>query len=122
MCYLCKNGYFSFNGDCYCEINNCEQCGENTCLKCISGYFYNSTTRSCEKQNDEDKIPCYDINCETCYSSEKGACDFCKSGFTDKKGECYELPIPDENLTCPDNYYLSGNICIEKCSRNKNDQ
>jgi len=116
LCLLCKNGYYRFNGDCYCTINNCEQCGDNTCLKCISGYFYNNTSNSCEKQKDEDKVSCHDNNCDICYSSEKGACENCKNGFIEKKGECYELPIPDENLTCPDNYYLSGNNCLEKCS------
>ena len=116
LCILCKNGYYRLNGDCYCDINNCEQCGENTCLKCLSGYFYNSTTNNCEIKKEEDKIYCYDNNCDTCYSTEKGACEKCKDGFMERKGECYELPIPDENNTCPDNFYLSGNNCLEKCS------
>ena len=116
LCALCKNGYYRFNNDCYCEINNCEICGENSCLKCITGYVYNSTSKNCEKQKDEDKISCFDSNCDTCHSIEKGGCDDCKEGFTERKGECIELPIPNEDNICPEGYYISGNFCLEKCS------
>ena len=117
LCVLCKKGYYRFNNDCYCEINNCEQCGENSCLKCITGYFYNSTSKNCEKLKDEDKISCYDSNCDSCYSSEKGACDYCKEGYTERKGECIELPIPSEDNICPEGYYISGGVCLEKCGK-----
>ena len=43
ICELCKNGFFQNEKECYCNITYCEQCGENTCLKCIENYFYNST-------------------------------------------------------------------------------
>lgn len=115
LCILCKKGYIWINYDCHCEINNCEHCGENSCLKCITGYTYNSTTNTCEELLEEEQITCYDNNCSSCYSPERGGCDICKDGFTQRKGECIELPIPDENNTCPENYYKSGDFCLEKC-------
>ena len=115
LCIVCKKGYVMQRNDCYCKINNCEQCGENSCLKCITGYFYNSTTNICEKLPEEEQIICYDSNCTSCFSPERGGCVSCKEGFVERKGECIELPIPDENNTCPENYYKSGNICLEKC-------
>ena len=116
LCVLCKNGYYRFNYDCYCLINNCEQCSDNSCLKCRTGYFYNSTSNECEILEDENKILCYDENCESCFSEEKGACEYCKDGYTERKGECIELPILDINNTCPDRYYRSGDRCLEICS------
>ena len=115
LCYLCKNGYYKYQQDCYCLIKNCEICGENGCLKCISGYFYNITSKECQEDN-EINITCYDKNCDSCFSDQKGACELCSEGFTEKKGECIELLTLDENLTCPDRYYKSGNYCLEICS------
>jgi len=115
LCHLCKKGYYNFGLDCYCLINNCEQCSENGCFKCISGYFFNDTSRKCEEENEEDKFKCYDEHCESCSSDEKGGCEYCIDGYIDKRGECYQLPIPDENNTCPEGYYNSQNICKEIC-------
>ena len=115
ICEQCKNGYYSYQNDCYCQVNNCEQCDEDGCKKCISGYFYNETSKECIKQSDEEKIQCYDPYCEGCFSEEKGACEYCKEGLYLKKGECLNLTIP-ENGNCPPNYYLNGNYCYEKCS------
>ena len=116
ICFLCKNGYYRHNNDCYCLINNCEQCWEDTCLKCVNGYFFNTTTNECEKLEDEEKITCFDENCDSCFSGEKGACEYCKDGYTERKGECHELPILDLNSSCPEGYYESGDVCLETCS------
>ena len=115
LCFLCKKGYFIFLNDCYCLKNNCEQCAENGCYKCKAGYFFNDTTKECEKESEEDKFKCYDENCESCSSNEKGGCDYCIDGYVEKKGECIQLPIPDENNTCPEGYYFYKNKCEEKC-------
>ena len=115
ICEQCKNGYYSFNKDCYCLVNNCEQCAEDGCNKCISGYYYNETLKECIKQLDEEKN-CFDPNCDGCYSEEQGACEYCKEGFDLKKGECLNISLPI-NGVCSDGYYLSNNkYCLEKCS------
>lgn len=116
LCMLCKNGYYKFNFDCYCQINNCEHCSDNGCLKCRTGYFYNSISHECEKLENENKTLCYDENCESCFSEENGACEYCKDGFIEKKGECHELHTLDINSSCPNGFYESGDKCLEKCS------
>ena len=116
ICYLCKYGYYRFWNDCYCQIDNCEQCSANSCIKCTTGYSFNSITHKCEKLEGENKIDCFDKNCDSCFSKEQGACLFCKDGFSERKGECFPLLTLDENSTCPDGYYSSGNKCLEKCS------
>ena len=110
LCIQCKDGYYNDNNDCYCDIKNCEQCSENSCLKCKTNYYYNHTTKSCEK--NEISINCYDPNCETCFSEEVGACEKCIEGYDNNKGQCYQLPLPDNNH-CPENYILDDNYCIE---------
>ena len=43
QCEKCKNGYeLLHDSSCYCNISNCEQCGENKCLVCETGYIYNN--------------------------------------------------------------------------------
>jgi len=116
ICHLCKNGYYSYNNDCYCDIDDCEICSEDGCLLCRSGYFFNNTSKECEEQDDKDKIKCFDPNCESCFSKEQGACDYCQDGYDNKKGECLKLPEPQNN-ECEEGYYLSDeNICEEICS------
>ena len=53
--------YYNFDKDCYCEVNNCEQCAENGCKKCDSGYYYNQTAKLCIKEGEEKLINCYEI-------------------------------------------------------------
>ena len=115
-CHLCKNGYIFDNYECYCNISNCEQCGDDKCLLCKTGYFYDNKTNKCEKQNNENNIKCYDKNCNDCFSELEGACVNCKEGFITKKGKCNEL-IKFNNIknTCPYNYYKSGNYCLPIC-------
>ena len=116
LCYLCKDGYYKYENDCYCLINNCERCSDNICLRCRDGYFFNATTNECEKlEDEEDENTCYDENCDSCFSEEKGACEYCKDGYTERKGECNELPTLDANSSCPEGYYKSGNNCLEEC-------
>ena len=114
ICEQCKEGYYNFNNNCYCLINNCEQCAENGCKKCISGYFFNETLKECIKQSDEEKIKCYDPNCDGCFSEEKGACDFCKEGYYVKKGECFNYTLAI-NRRCPEGYYRKDKYCLEEC-------
>ena len=97
LCALCKKGYYNFNQDCYCDIDECEICSENGCIKCKTGYFYNKNTNSCEEQKEEDKISCFDQNCDACYTEEQGGCDYCKEGYDFVKGECEKLPEVQEN-------------------------
>ena len=115
ICEQCKDGYYNYEKNCHCIVDNCELCAEDGCKKCISGYFYNETAKECIKQNDEEKIQCYDPFCDGCFSEEKGACEYCKEGFYLKKGECLNLTLPT-NGNCPNNYYKDGNYCYEKCS------
>ena len=88
ICEQCKEGYTLSDRNCVCSIGNCEQCGENGCKKCISGYYYNETSNQCLKDNTENKIECYDPQCDGCFSEERGACEYCKDGYYLKKGEC----------------------------------
>ena len=114
VCEQCKDGYYTYLNDCYCTVNNCEQCAEDGCKKCITGYYYNETSKECIK--NEEKINCYDPNCDECFSDEQGACESCNEGYYLKKGECINMTLPDDQNNCPGNYYLSGKYCIEKCS------
>lgn len=115
ICKLCKNGYYNYQNDCYCDIIDCEHCSENKCLKCKTGYSYSITSNLCEKQLEEEKLICYDSNCDACYSPEKGACETCKEGYDVDKGECFELPKPDSYNKCPQGFYLKNNICERIC-------
>ena len=116
ICKLCKNGYYRMNDDCYCDVDKCEICEENGCKKCYEGYFYNSTANICQKQDDEDenKIVCYDENCDICLSDEQGACDTCKEGYYYEKGECFENPEPD-GFNCGEGFYYTDNACERLC-------
>ena len=86
ICQLCKKGYTLNNYKCYCNKLNCEHCGENRCLVCKTGYYYNMNTNECETINDKDKIDCYEFDCDICSSELSGECVKCKKGFTVKKG------------------------------------
>ena len=114
LCYVCREGYNHINGECVCPINNCEICALNGCQKCITGYYYNSSLNECLEIKEEDKILCDDINCDACFSEEKGACKYCKEGYYEKKGECIKLNLPINNR-CDSNHYLLGKYCYEKC-------
>lgn len=113
LCIQCKNGYYNYNNDCFCNIDNCIQCSENDCLKCQTNYYYNKNTNKCEQL--EEKIKCYDSNCDICFSEEEGACEECNEGYKLKKGSCELLPKP-ENEICPQNYFLEENLCQEICN------
>ena len=115
ICEQCKEGYYNYDNNCYCNVNNCEQCAEDGCKKCYTGYYYNETSKQCIKENEEQKIACYDPNCDECFSEEQGACEYCKEGYYLKKGVCFNLTI-SENRRCPDGYYRSGKYCYERCS------
>ena len=125
ICKLCKNGYYRMEDDCHCDIDDCEICGENICKKCKAGYFFNSTEITCQKYKDDDqnKIQCFDPGCDTCFSDEKGACETCKDGFYYVKGECSPSPEPKDGV-CENGFYFSDNYCKHKCDGvecNKND-
>ena len=117
ICKLCKNGYYSNNNDCYCDIDNCEICTENTCIKCKTGYFYNSLKKECEEENDNNRINCNDVNCKSCYTEEIGGCENCKEGYDIEKGICIKMPDINENNKCPEHYYLDedDHTCKKNC-------
>ena len=117
ICKLCKNGYYNSKDDCVCDIEDCEICSENSCIKCKTGYKYNSNENKCEEENESEKLPCFDNNCDACYNQEKGGCDSCKEGFSLEKGRCVQVPAHDENNKCPDDYYFDEEKknCHKKC-------
>ena len=112
LCVQCKNGYYNYNYNCYCNIVNCEQCSENICLKCKTNYYFNKNTKKCEKK--QENIKCFDNNCKICFSEEEGACEECNEGYNYKKGSCYLLPKSNNGI-CQNNYFLEGGIFQEKC-------
>ena len=116
ICKVCKDGYYRKNDDCLCEVEHCEICVENGCKRCYEGYFYNSTTNTCDKKEDEDetKMKCFDENCDICISEEQGACDTCKKGYYYKKGECFKSPEPN-NKECEKGFYYSDGVCESLC-------
>ena len=117
ICNLCKNGYYNYNNDCYCDIKNCELCTENTCLKCKTGYYYNNIKNECEEENEFNRINCKDENCKSCFTEEIGGCDICKEGYNSEKGICIPMPDINANNKCPDNYYLDNesHTCKKNC-------
>ena len=116
-CQLCKKGYVWDNYHCICNISNCEQCGENECLVCKIGYYYNRNTSECEEIKDEDKIDCYDWNCDICFSELYGKCIKCKKGFKLQNGYCVRKINFTDFGSCPYNYFLEGDYCYPNCDR-----
>ena len=116
ICQLCKKGYTWNNYNCYCNISNCEQCGENGCLVCITGYIYNNNTNVCEKIKEEEKVRCYDWRCGICFSESKGSCINCKKGYYKRKGDCLKLNWLTITGLCPYNYYNKDNYCFPICN------
>ena len=117
LCALCKNGYYNEDNECKCEINDCELCTENNCIMCKAGYAYNEIEKKCEKQNETNRIHCFDENCDSCYNTVSGSCKICKKGYFNKKGECEKLPSINEKNECPTGYYLDNKskICKKIC-------
>ena len=117
LCYFCKNGYYNEDYECKCEIDNCEICKENKCLLCKAGYAYNETEKKCEKENESNRIHCFDENCDGCFNNLKGGCEICKKGYFNEKGECIQLPSINENNKCPNGYYLDNDFktCEKIC-------
>ena len=113
ICQLCKEGFVPNNYYCECKIPNCEQCGKDKCLVCKVGYYYNNDTKKCEKQ--ENKISCFDQNCDVCFSNSEGACVDCKKGYNLRKGECIPLDKADNRGICPTNYYIRDKYCFPVC-------
>ena len=108
LCALCKNGYYIEDNECKCEINDCELCTENNCIMCKIGYAYNEIEKKCEKENESNRIHCFDENCDICYNTESVGCKKCKKGYFNKKGECQKLPSINENNECPAGYYVDN--------------
>ena len=105
-CVLCKNGFYNTNNDCYCNIENCQQCAENGCLKCNFGYYYDYLNHKCEKIN------CVDSNCELCYSIKENECYKCKAGYKLENGNCN---TQYSHSPCSGNQYEESSYCYEKC-------
>lgn len=115
-CYLCKNGYHRILNDCYCDIENCKQCGKNECIKCKDSYYYSKTLGKCVKKK-EDEIKCLDSNCQYCYTEGEGECYQCKTGYYLKNGHCNILERVDEYGRCSNDssYYKEKSYCYIKC-------
>ena len=45
----------------------------------------------------------------------KRGCDTYKDGYSFDKGECFELPKPDQNNNCTQGFYLKDNNCKRIC-------
>ena len=115
ICQVCKKGFVWDDFYCNCNISNCEQCGEDKCLVCKVGYYYNNATNKCEKPKEENMISCLDPNCDICFSEYEGACVKCKEGYNEIKGSCNPLEKADNRGRCPKNYYKIDNYCFPIC-------
>ena len=113
-CFLCKKGYYNNNNICTCDIDGCAVCENNKCLLCYDGYILN-TEKTCDVHNDENRIRCFDSNCEICLSEEEGGCEECKKGYKLEKGKCNPLPVPDENNKCETGFFEEEGVCQQIC-------
>ena len=126
-CKTCSSGHYIVDHVCKKCINNCELCeNNNSCKRCIKGYFLNSSNK-CEK--------CILSNCQECVNESK--CKTCKgNGITldNISGQCVKCEencFICQNLTmckiCNNNYGLDiiSHKCVEcgkgcnKCEGNK---
>ena len=94
-CTICNQGYF-LNDQFVCEpcIWACEECFDNqSCIKCGTGNFFNSTISSCQ--------PC-DSYCEVCTNSSE--CIKCQKGVALVDAKCLKCPqnceVCDSELNC----------------------
>ena len=114
-CYLCKKGYYRNGHECYCNIEYCEHCGENKCIKCMDSYYYNESEGKCIKMNDID-FNCHDQNCKYCHTEEEGTCYQCKRGYNLENGSCNENTIKvGKNELCPQGYFEDESYCKLRC-------
>ena len=116
ICELCKNGYYKFNKRCYCDIDGCAVCeNNNKCLLCYDGYVLNSENK-CDVHTDENRINCFDSNCNICLSPAEGTCEECKEGYKLTKGKCESYPSPNSDDNCDEGYYKQDNVCKQICN------
>ena len=115
-CLLCKNGYSFKGNDCICEQKNCEVCGEDKCIKCIRGFYFNDTLNECVK-ND-----CSIKNCEYCGlendTEDQNICYRCEEGNYYDNGNCTQLTEQvEEYERCPQqDLYEINMYCDAKCT------
>ena len=115
-CQLCKKGFIWDNYNCICNLSNCEQCGENGCLVCKIGYYYNKDTNECEKRSGFKEIYCDEFECDICFSELSGACIKCKQGTKLGRGLCEVLRHVSDYGTCfSSDYYKEGEYCYPNC-------
>ena len=115
-CQLCKKGFIWDNYNCICNLSNCEQCGENGCLVCKIGYYYNKDTNECEKRSGFKEIYCDEFECDICFSELSGACIKCKQGTKLRRGHCEVLRHVSDYGTCfSSDYYKEGEYCYPNC-------
>lgn len=154
-CWRCQDGWLYDNFNCrQCPSNcvscnkgvctkwncitNCESCeNEKSCLKCVSGYYLDST--GCLKCNDACKTCDYAELCTSCNQGFElilgyccdpkcSSCKFekcwgCKSGFLFENNRCKECPAncggctnglcdSNTNALCPNNCdFCESGIC-----------
>ncbi|KAL4436291.1 hypothetical protein ABPG74_015882 [Tetrahymena malaccensis] len=104
---------------CYKNSNLCYCQAYNICDSCISGYFLNKNTQTCQQCPQ---------NCAICCQREsltEYICSQCNQDYTLVGGVCiYTLgckqliPNTDKCLQCLDGYYLDQNSKCQKCHQN----
>lgn len=133
-CLTCFPGYgLNSNGQCIsCNVANCLTCSDNNvCSECISGFTFNSTTKTCGCSPSElwnstlnKCIPCNQLysNCDSCNSAQCLTCNsgFYQSSITNQCVACNQDPKcamcnTTKCLSCVSGYYLLANNTCASC-------
>ena len=97
----CPNTTYSFSNTCITCINNCKTCTSATvCTSCIEGFFYNSTTQTCN------------VNCpQGCYINRiTKACEICPFGCS----QCAQRSGTLVCQQCSTGFYLFNHTtCVD---------
>jgi hypothetical protein len=71
LCQTCDGTHTLYNGDCICNIANCQLCVSGLCLNCFNGFAVDISQVKCN-------LICIS-NCDVC--SDSISCTTCSSGF-----------------------------------------
>ncbi|GAB1228268.1 hypothetical protein ENUP19_0389G0001 [Entamoeba nuttalli] len=106
-CIKCKSGY-SFNSKHECQENsNCIKINnQNRCIECGYGYYLNPTTRICTKYANGCKI------------GTRTYCYQCESGYVNVNGKCQSMNKCKKSernycLKCSNGYKIENNKCVK---------
>ena len=112
-----EEGYFILNSIYYKCENNCIECNDLKCIKCITGYFPKNKN-------------CFEIINNCANYNESGYCIECNEGYKIKQNDnnnicergyegCKTFDINENKCTnCEDNYRKEGDFCykiIDNC-------